>query len=79
MSKQKVFNKQPLSTKIGGLLFVLPSIITVIVFVYGMIAWSFNMSLTNKNSVTQRKQKYVGFKNYTDLIHDERFTHALST
>ena len=78
MSKQKGLNKQPLSSKVGGLLFVLPSIITVIIFVYGMIAWSFNMSLTNKNSVTQKKLEYVGFKNYTNLIHDERFTHALS-
>ena len=62
----------------GGFLFVLPSILTVLFFVYGMIAWSFNMSLSNKNSVTQKKHEYVGFKNYTDLIHDERFTHALS-
>jgi len=62
----------------GGLFFVLPSIITVIIFVYGMIAWSFNVSLTNKNSVTQKKLEYVGLKNYTDLIHDERFTHALT-
>ena len=61
-----------------GLFFVLPSIITVIIFVYGMIAWSFNVSLTNKNSVTQKKLDYVGLKNYTDLIHDERFTHALT-
>jgi len=65
-------------THAGGLFFVLPSIITVIIFVYGMIAWSFNVSLTNKNSVTQKKLEYVGLKNYTDLIHDERFTHALT-
>jgi len=65
-------------THAGGLFFVLPSIITVIIFVYGMIAWSFNVSLTNKNSVTQKKLDYVGLKNYTDLIHDERFTHALT-
>jgi len=65
-------------THAGGLFFVLPSIITVIIFVYGMIAWSFNVSLTNKNSVTQKKLAYVGLKNYTDLIHDDRFTHALT-
>ena len=65
-------------THAGGLFLVLPSIITVIIFVYGMIAWSFNVSLTNKNSVTQKKLEYVGLKNYTDLIHDERFTHALT-
>ena len=69
---------QNLSSRIGGLLFVLPSIAAVLIFVYGLIIWSFNVSLTNQNSVTQKELEYVGFKNYTDLISDERFTHALS-
>ena len=76
--KKTSSQRKPFMTHAGGLLFVLPSIITVIIFVYGMIAWSFNVSLTNKNSVTQKKLAYVGLKNYTDLIHDERFTHALT-
>jgi len=69
---------QNLSSRVGGLLFVLPSIAAVLIFVYGLIIWSFNVSLTNQNSVTQKELEYVGFKNYTDLISDERFTHALS-
>jgi len=76
--KKTSSQRKPFMTHAGGLFFVLPSIITVIIFVYGMIAWSFNVSLTNKNSVTQKKLEYVGLKNYTDLIHDERFTHALT-
>ena len=76
--KKTSSQRKPFMTHAGGLFFVLPSIITVIIFVYGMIAWSFNVSLTNKNSVTQKKLEYVGVKNYTDLIHDERFTHALT-
>jgi glucose/mannose transport system permease protein len=67
-----------LSSRVGGLLFVLPSIAAVLIFVYGLIIWSFNVSLTNQNSVAQKELEYVGFKNYTDLISDERFTHALS-
>ena len=67
-----------LSSRIGGLFFVLPSIAAVLIFVYGLIIWSFNVSLTNQNSVAQKELEYVGFKNYTDLISDERFTHALS-
>ena len=67
-----------LSSRIGGLFFVLPSIAAVLIFVYGLIIWSFNVSLTNQNSVAQKELEYVGFKNYTDLIADERFTHALS-
>ncbi len=67
-----------LTSRIGGLFFVLPSIAAVLIFVYGLIIWSFNVSLTNQNSVAQKELEYVGFKNYTDLIADERFTHALS-
>ena len=76
MSKT-VRNRRPLSARIGGLLFVLPSIITVVIFVYGLIIWSVNVSLTNQNSGSKKDIKYVGLKNYTDLISDERFTHSL--
>ena len=76
MSKS-VRNRRPLSARIGGLLFVLPSIITVLIFVYGLIIWSVNVSLTNQNSGSKKDIKYVGLKNYTDLISDERFTHSL--
>ncbi|MEN9605202.1 MAG: hypothetical protein RJB29_76 [Actinomycetota bacterium] len=76
MSKS-VKNSRPLSSRIGGLLFVLPSIITVVIFVYGLIIWSVNVSLTNQNSGSKKAIEYVGLKNYTDLIVDERFTHSL--
>ena len=70
-------NRHSLRTRIGGLLFVLPSIITVVIFVYGMIIWSINVSLTDQNSGRKKEIKYVGLKNYTDLVSDDRFTHAL--
>ena len=70
-------NRYSLRTRIGGLLFVLPSIITVVIFVYGMIIWSINVSLTDQNSGRKKEIKYVGLKNYTDLVSDDRFTHAL--
>ena len=74
---KSVINRRPISARIGGLLFVLPSIITVLIFVYGLIIWSVNVSLTNQNSGSKKDIKYVGLKNYTDLISDERFTHSL--
>jgi glucose/mannose transport system permease protein len=74
---KSVKNRRPVSTRIGGLLFVLPSIITVLIFVYGLIIWSVNVSLTSQNSGSKKDIKYVGLKNYTDLISDERFTHSL--
>ena len=70
-------NKRSFSTRVGGLFFVLPSIITVVIFVYGLILWSVNVSLTNQNSGSKKAIEYVGLKNYTDLIVDERFTHSL--
>ena len=70
-------NRHSLRTRIGGLFFVLPSIITVLIFVYGMILWSINVSLTDQNSGRKKEINYVGLKNYTDLISDDRFTHAL--
>ena len=72
-----ITNRHSLRTRIGGLLFVLPSIITVLIFVYGMIIWSINVSLTDQNSGRKKEIKYVGLKNYTDLVSDDRFTHAL--
>ena len=70
-------NRHSLRTRIGGLFFVLPSIITVLIFVYGMIILSINVSLTDQNSGRKKEINYVGLKNYTDLISDDRFTHAL--
>jgi len=71
-------NRRSFSARVGGLFFVLPSIITVVIFVYGLIIWSVNVSLTNQNSGSKKTIEYVGLKNYTDLIKDERFTHSLS-
>jgi glucose/mannose transport system permease protein len=70
--------KKKLTSKLGGFFFLLPSMIAVAVFVYGMILWTVNISLSNRNSGYVKEIKYVGLKNYTDLIHDERFTHSLS-
>jgi glucose/mannose transport system permease protein len=74
----KVADKKRSSMKIGGLLFVLPSILAVAVFVYGMILWTLNISLSNRTSGYVQEVEYIGLKNYTDLVVDERFTHALS-
>lgn len=66
------------ASRIGGFFFVLPSIIAIAIFVYGMIAWTLNISLTNRTSSAVKDIQYVGFKNYIELISDARFTHALT-
>ena len=64
------------STWIGGFLFVLPSILAVIIFVYGLILWTLRISMTNRISASIKEPKFVGFQNYRDLLTDSRFTHA---
>lgn len=66
------------ASQIGGFFFVLPSIIAILIFVYGMIAWTINISLSNRISSSVQNSKFIGFGNYVELISDARFTHALS-
>ena len=65
-----------------GLLLVSPSIILVGFFVYGLIAWTANISLTNQNSRFERKigvdpDAYVGLSNYTTLLTNHDFLQSL--
>ncbi|MCK6257260.1 sugar ABC transporter permease [Fictibacillus sp. KIGAM418] len=52
--------------------FILPSILAVGVFVYGFIAWSGYVSLSNWNSLVP-DLSFAGFKNYIFLFKDFRF------
>jgi glucose/mannose transport system permease protein len=61
---------------IGGFLLVVPSIAAVTLFVYGMIAWTIRISMTDRISASVKEPKFVGLQNYTNLISDARFTHA---
>ncbi len=50
-----------------------PSIMAVVIFVYGFIAWSARVSFSNWKGLTP-DYTWVGLKQYTDLIfHDKRF------
>ncbi len=62
----------------GGFLFVLPSIIAMAIFVYGMIGYTFLESLENRYNAYTTKIEFVGLVNYIDLWSDPEFTHALS-
>ncbi|MBA4495209.1 carbohydrate ABC transporter permease [Paenactinomyces guangxiensis] len=53
-------------------LFLLPSIITIAVFVYGFIAWTGYVSLTKWNSLVQ-DLSFNGLANYQFLFDDFRF------
>lgn len=65
-----------------GLLLVSPSILLIGFFVYGLIGWSANISLTNQNSRFERvpgvgENAYIAFHNYTTLLTNPDFIQSL--
>ena len=61
----------------GGFFFVLPSIIAMAVFVYGMIGYTVRESLQNRTNAWATDIQFVGLTNYRELWQDPEFTHAL--
>ena len=60
----------------GGFFFVLPSILAMAVFVYGMIGWTVKESLGKRTNSYTTAKGLVGLKNYRDLFSDPEFVHA---
>ncbi|MBT8227446.1 MAG: sugar ABC transporter permease [Dactylosporangium sp.] len=63
-----------------GLLLIAPSLVLLAVFVYGLIAWTIKVSLSDRHTA-QESNGFVGLKNYTDLFTNDindRFTHSLT-
>lgn len=74
MAKDKQVNKKRAITKdqwtaIG---FLLPSLILIAIFVYGFIAWTGYVSVSNYNSIAP-DFSFAGLKNYLFLFKDFRF------
>ena len=51
---------------------VAPSIIAILIFVYGFIAWSMRVSLSNWKGLLPNYE-WAGLKNYIELFSDQRF------
>ncbi|WP_254901198.1 carbohydrate ABC transporter permease [Tuberibacillus sp. Marseille-P3662] len=65
--------KSPLSTdKWLALLFLLPSLILLAIFVYGFIGWTGYVSLSNWNSFVS-DFSFAGFDNFSYIFHSFRF------
>ncbi|GAB3942580.1 sugar ABC transporter permease [Kribbella albertanoniae] len=60
-----------------GALVLLPTVLLLGYFVYGLIAWSFNTSLTDRHTARKGPADYVGFENYANLFGEERFLNSL--
>lgn len=62
-----------------GLLLLSPSLILLAVFVYGLIAWTTKVSLSDEHNA-RGSQGFVGLQNYVDLFTNDindRFVHSL--
>ena len=62
-----------------GLLLLSPSLIVLAVFVYGLIAWTTRLSVSDQHTAL-KTNGFVGLKNYTDLFTNDindRFVHSL--
>jgi glucose/mannose transport system permease protein len=55
-----------------GLVLVSPSLILIGIFVYGFLGWNVRVSFTNWRGLSPQYD-FVGLKNYTKLLGDERF------
>lgn len=60
-----------------GALVLLPTVLLLGYFVYGLIAWTFNTSLTDRHTARKGPADYVGFENYANLFGEDRFTNSL--
>jgi glucose/mannose transport system permease protein len=60
-----------------GALVLLPTVLLLGYFVYGLIAWSFNTSLTNRHTARKGPASYVGFENYGHLFGEDRVLNSL--
>ncbi|WP_342510133.1 sugar ABC transporter permease [Sporosarcina sp. FSL K6-2383] len=58
--------------QLTAMVFLLPSIIFIIVFVYGFISWTGYISLSNYNTIVP-DFSFAGLKNYLYLFNDFRF------
>src|SRR3954471_22283104 len=62
-----------------GLILLSPSLILLAVFVYGLIAWTTKLSVSDQHNALP-SNGFVGLKNYVDLFTTDingRFTHSL--
>jgi len=56
---------------------LLPTVLLLGYFVYGLIAWSFNTSLTDRHTARKGPAQHVGFENYGNLFSEDRFINSL--
>ena len=61
-----------ISDRLKAILIIIPSVVTIAIFVYGFIAWTAYTSLTDARLSTGSGE-YIGMENYVDLFTGIRF------
>jgi glucose/mannose transport system permease protein len=62
-----------LTARLAPILLILPSALLVLVFVYGFIAWTAWLSVSNANDLVVSAVRFVGLDNYARLYGHPRF------
>ena len=73
---QAVRERKHINSPWGGFFFVLPSILLVAIFVYGMIGYTFRVAFSNRVNAWTKGWGWAGFKNFAGLFEDPEFMHA---
>jgi glucose/mannose transport system permease protein len=61
------------AARLTPILLVLPSAVLILVFVYGFIAWTGWLSLSDFNELSARSPRFTGLDNYRRLLDHPRF------
>src|SRR5690625_6070840 len=69
---QKRRKKRITKEQLTGMAFLLPSVILIVIFVYGFIGYTGYLSLSNYNTIVP-DFSFAGLKNYLFLFNDFRF------
>lgn len=78
VAKRGYFQKTKLQDAIAGYVFILPNLIGFLVFVLGGLVFSLFISFTDWNLLRDfNTMKFVGFRNYIDLVTDRWFIDSL--
>lgn len=67
-----MFNKHKDKDNYLSILLISPSVVAVLIFIYGFIAWSMRVSVSKWKGLNA-DYTFVGLKNYLDLFADPRF------
>ena len=70
-------NRNAVDQALAGYLFILPALVSLIVFLIGPIIYAFVISFKHFSFLDPTNSSFVGFRNYVHLFQDPEFLRAL--